>query len=165
MLSREWRCSWSSADRRCSNYIWIIDNFIAYYGAPYIRGFTLIQYHHCQCLGSLSGCVTRSPVKYIGACIVSTVGIDVTPLKYIISLCAKFFNRNIKFFIISPQWHGTGGWDLSSHKTRTYLVYIVNIITADLLATQGAPCKEPGHQQPWYWPSCTRINWSPHVKG
>ena len=22
--------SWSSADRRCSNYIWVIDNFIAY---------------------------------------------------------------------------------------------------------------------------------------
>ena len=30
MLSRERRCSWSSADRRCSNYIWLIDNFIAY---------------------------------------------------------------------------------------------------------------------------------------
>ena len=27
---REWRCSWSSADRRCSNYIWVIKNFIAY---------------------------------------------------------------------------------------------------------------------------------------
>ena len=38
MLSREWRCSWSSADRRCSNYIWVIDNFIAYQGASYIRG-------------------------------------------------------------------------------------------------------------------------------
>ena len=30
MLSWEWRCSWSSADRRCSNYIWVISNFIAY---------------------------------------------------------------------------------------------------------------------------------------
>ena len=29
MLSREWRCSWSSADRRCSNYIWVINNLIA----------------------------------------------------------------------------------------------------------------------------------------
>ena len=29
-LSREWRCSWSSADRRCSNYIWVINKFIAY---------------------------------------------------------------------------------------------------------------------------------------
>ena len=42
MFSREWRCSWSSADRRCSNYIWVIDNFIAYQGTPYIRGFTVI---------------------------------------------------------------------------------------------------------------------------
>ena len=24
MLSREWRCWWSSADRRCSNYVWVI---------------------------------------------------------------------------------------------------------------------------------------------
>ena len=24
MLNREWRCSWSSADRWCSNYIWVI---------------------------------------------------------------------------------------------------------------------------------------------
>ena len=38
MLSREWRCSWSSADRRCSNYIWVINSFIAYQGATYIRG-------------------------------------------------------------------------------------------------------------------------------
>ena len=30
VLSREWRCSWSSANRRCSNYIWVINNFIAY---------------------------------------------------------------------------------------------------------------------------------------
>ena len=42
MSNREWRCSWSSADRRCSNYIWVIDNFIAYKGATYIRGFTVL---------------------------------------------------------------------------------------------------------------------------
>ena len=28
-FSREWRYSWSSADRRYSNYIWVINNFIA----------------------------------------------------------------------------------------------------------------------------------------
>ena len=37
LLSREWRCSWSSADRQCSNYIWVINNFIAFSGATYIR--------------------------------------------------------------------------------------------------------------------------------
>ena len=29
VLSREWRCSWSSAERRCSNYNWVINNFVA----------------------------------------------------------------------------------------------------------------------------------------
>ena len=38
VLSWEWRCSWSSADRR---YIFCINNFIAYQGATYIRGFTV----------------------------------------------------------------------------------------------------------------------------
>ena len=30
VFSREWRCSWSNADRRCSHYIWVINKFIAY---------------------------------------------------------------------------------------------------------------------------------------
>ena len=29
VLSREWRCCWSSADGRCSNYIWVINNYMA----------------------------------------------------------------------------------------------------------------------------------------
>ena len=37
MSSWERTCSWSSADRQCSNYIWVINNFIAYQGAFYIR--------------------------------------------------------------------------------------------------------------------------------
>ena len=37
----EWRCSWRSADRRCSNYIWVINNFIAYSSASYIRDLTV----------------------------------------------------------------------------------------------------------------------------
>ena len=41
VLSWEWRCSWSSADRRCSNYIWVINNSIANIGAAYIRGLTV----------------------------------------------------------------------------------------------------------------------------
>ena len=32
MLSREWRCSWSSANRRCSRCIWVIKKFFAYLG-------------------------------------------------------------------------------------------------------------------------------------
>ena len=49
MLSREWRYCWSSADRRCSNDIWVIDNFIAYQGASYIRDLTVpLSYKHHQ---------------------------------------------------------------------------------------------------------------------
>ena len=48
MLNREWRRSWSSADRRCSNYIWMIKNVIAYWGVSYIRGFTLCIKRHSQ---------------------------------------------------------------------------------------------------------------------
>ena len=30
VLSPEWRYSWSNANRRCSNYIWVINKVIAY---------------------------------------------------------------------------------------------------------------------------------------
>ena len=40
VLSWEWRCSWCSADRRCSNYIWVIHNFITKWCASYIRDLT-----------------------------------------------------------------------------------------------------------------------------
>ena len=43
VLSWEWRCSWSSADRRCSNYIWLINNLIAYQSASYIRDLTVVR--------------------------------------------------------------------------------------------------------------------------
>ena len=39
--SRWWRCRWSSADRRCSNYIWVINNFAAHWSATYTRGLTV----------------------------------------------------------------------------------------------------------------------------
>ena len=45
VLSRSLRCSWSSADRRCSNYIWVIDNFIAYQDASYIGDLTVLLYY------------------------------------------------------------------------------------------------------------------------
>ena len=38
VLSQEWRCSWSSAERWCSNYIWMISQLIVYLGVSYIRG-------------------------------------------------------------------------------------------------------------------------------
>ena len=55
MLSWEWRWSWSSADRRCSNYIWVINNFIANSGASYIKRFDGTQSTYgCQLKRSLA---------------------------------------------------------------------------------------------------------------
>ena len=45
VLSRAWRYSWSNADRRYSNYIWVIYNCIAYKGATYIRVWRYICLH------------------------------------------------------------------------------------------------------------------------
>ena len=53
VLSWEWRCSWSSADRRCSNYTWLINNYSPRWGAAYIRGLTVLllgTYAHRSCM-------------------------------------------------------------------------------------------------------------------
>ena len=60
VLSREWRCSWSSADRRCSNYIWVVDYFIAYQSASYIRDFTVLVF--------VMGIATQRVVDDAGLC-------------------------------------------------------------------------------------------------
>ena len=49
MLSREWRCSWSSADRRCSNYIWVINKFVACWGATYISDLAVVIFTLLPC--------------------------------------------------------------------------------------------------------------------
>ena len=45
VLSREWRCSGSSADRRCSDYIWVTNNLklIAYKCATYISDLMAVR--------------------------------------------------------------------------------------------------------------------------
>ena len=42
VLSWEWRCSWS-ANRRCSNSIWMINTFIANSGTSYVNGEQLVR--------------------------------------------------------------------------------------------------------------------------
>ena len=56
-------------------------------------------------------------------------------------LHAKMFRGNIHiftFYVISRHWYDAGSWNPFSSKTRTNLFYIVNIMAADVLATQGA---------------------------
>ena len=35
--------------------------------------------------------------------------------------------------VIPPHWHDTGIWNSSSSKTKTYLLYIINIMGADVV--------------------------------
>ena len=57
-------------------------------------------------------------------------------------LRAKFFRGNIKhiftFHVIPLHWYDTGDWNPSPNKTTTCQFYIVNIMAAGVLATQGA---------------------------
>ena len=46
LLSWEWRCNWSSADRRCSNYIWVMKKCIANSCVSYIRGLTIVMIYY-----------------------------------------------------------------------------------------------------------------------
>ena len=50
VLSGEGRCSWSSAGRGCPNYIWVINNLIAYQSANYIRDLTVMYFHVVLCI-------------------------------------------------------------------------------------------------------------------
>ena len=76
-------------------------------------------------------------------------------------LHGKFFRGNknthiFTFYVILPHWHDTGGWNPSSSKTRANLFYIVYIMGADDMATQGARASAT-----IYWTELIR---SPHVK-
>ena len=81
VLSWEWGCSWSSADRRCSNYIWVINNLITYWSASYIRDLTVTcvvkigpwwaivgcyhhRYHHDRRRASIPSSLPSAPNLY-----------------------------------------------------------------------------------------------------
>ena len=60
VLIGEWRCSWSSGDRRCSNYIWLINNSIAFKCVAYIRDLTVQSGHGIASINQCSGVIMRA---------------------------------------------------------------------------------------------------------
>ena len=62
------------------------------------------------------------------------------------------------FYVIPPHWHDTGCWNPFLCKTSTCLFYMVNIIDADALVTQGLRASAT-----MIFAMLNRIN-SPHVK-
>ena len=102
MLRWQWRCSWSSADRRCSNYIWVINNFIAHQGATYIRGLTVIQIDRCY--NHTIACQNRASVSPDATGIHTT---DTAPV-LAINIMFIFFGQTILYrYSIRPSSVGS----------------------------------------------------------
>ena len=73
-------------------------------------------------------------------CSITRVPCGVTRPQWVNSRCAKFLVETHVFIIsiIPPYRYDTGSWNPFLWKKRTYLFYIVNIVDADDLMTQGA---------------------------
>ena len=74
VLFREWRYSWSSADRRYCIYILVINKFIAYYVATYVRGLSVDR--KCDYHFSLQRWYTNPPNSYFTLSINKTYDIS-----------------------------------------------------------------------------------------
>ena len=135
VFSWEWRCSWSSADRRCSNYIWVINHLIANWSASYIRDLTVIL-NYCQLpenhfteilIGKYQTilCVflcgeRRGVIQYgFKRITVKCLSIAAWKLLYLTTLFFRFstlyvlnFQKEQKhiftFYVIPPHWHDPG---------------------------------------------------------
>ena len=78
-------------------------------------------------------------------------------------LHAKFFRRNIYIYLYFMSiLHIDMAQVLKIlPRVRPVPTYSTQSISLLLLSWRR---KEPGHQQEWYWPSQTKITWSPDVK-
>ena len=64
VLSQEWRCSWSRANRWCSNYNWVVNNFIAYLGAAYITDLKVFVNFTGGTISDFTKAFHRSPESH-----------------------------------------------------------------------------------------------------
>ena len=98
VLSSKWRCSWSSADRRCSNYIWVINNFCLLRCSD-IRGLTVPGTGYCGvfkwlCLRWWSQSKWRRNFDHL-------------KWDFNIVICCKNTNLHVLDWVM-PQWHHIG---------------------------------------------------------
>ena len=99
VLSREWKYSWSSSDRRCSNYIWVINNFIAYKGASYIRGITVHWYSFSADINKGYGLLSENKRNGLFNSLISMLHSDggnhqSNPM-YILQIIPRLFSENV----------------------------------------------------------------------
>ena len=124
VLSRGWRCSWSSADRRCSNYIWVINRLVVYQGATYIRGLTVslacCSPAHGNGLTQLSPLTTTSQAT---AATITTPNNTRPPREG----CARMRTACTFSAEIWPSFKSNNIWILNAHMSRN-LWWIIEII-------------------------------------
>ena len=124
ILSRWWRCSWSSADRQCSKYIWVISKFIAYYGAFYIRGLPVLMLSFNQIWPVLHLCVdfVYPPFSFIFHCCMVLSGWprilsfqDQVPIGFIYG--CPMFKWLVRLGLINSLWPSDTIWRQRSGST------------------------------------------------
>ena len=103
VLSGEWRCSWSSADRPCS-YIWVINNLIAYWSVSHKRldSMVCIQCNAAITWPVISNILTKDTHPLWGWsmwCVVSLIS----------DLCSESMQCWMHYFVIlnhiaAPDW-------------------------------------------------------------
>ena len=95
LLSGESRGSWSSANRRCTNYIWVINNFIAYKGVTYIK-YLMVGCHDVVTLSnSLTWCYPGTMITKFNWCHVTLQLINI----FFNSLAPGRFEWNFRYII------------------------------------------------------------------
>ena len=131
--SQVWRCSWSSADRRCSNYIWVINNFVAYQGATYIRGFTgYYRYVMDVFVAKTLGSISKFPSEIWGVYWtphISLVNFLVQFLYVLLHLWQVIYYRVIVYCIIS-MLHQLVVTSLHAHENLMCKLRLLDNMTA-----------------------------------
>ena len=148
VLSWEWRCSWSSANRRCSNYSWVsalhqllgsnsvINNFIACRGATYITGLTVCARMH-MAVWAISGYV------WSGLCWVINIALLQVVIRQFISVYKKgrhvnchLANGNVECYDIGglvQKWPG----GCFTNASRALQKILSNLCIAEIVLLMG----------------------------
>ena len=125
VLTLEWRCSWSYTNRWCSNYIWVINDIIAYEGASYNGVLTVLMY--------LQKTFNRSRVK-IFLYLTEVSGYMHGHLKLDVKNPIKLFWL---CYVVLFLNFDAGGVNPPLERLQTFISCSVNIIESDDPMTEG----------------------------
>ena len=117
----EWRCSWSSTDRLCFSYIWVINNVITYLGETYFRGLTV----------PISSCPYACPsIRLSTESCLFRLFVSLTILVRSIFIHSTLLARPISYTSYQPNSEGASKFEFSLNFDTSWL----STSYADLLA-------------------------------